>query len=72
MPGAIGATGSQRVFKGTRMAGRMGGDQVTVHNLEVIEVDAAQGTIAIKGAVPGAHGSVIAVYGGYSKKQAWN
>jgi large subunit ribosomal protein L3 len=72
MPGSIGAGGMQRVLKGVKMAGRMGGDQVTVHNLEVIEVDAAQGTIAIKGAVPGAHGTVIAVHGGFSKKQAWN
>lgn len=72
MPGSIGATGAQRVFKGTRMAGRMGGDRVTVHNLEVIEVDPTAGTIALKGAVPGARGTTLAVHGGYSEKQHWN
>lgn len=72
MPGSIGAGGMQRVLKGVKMAGRMGGEQVSVHNLEVIEVDATQGTIAIKGAVPGAHGALITIHGGYSKKQAWN
>lgn len=71
MPGSIGSGGVQRVFKGLKMGGRMGGEQVTVHNLEVIEVDAAKSTIAVKGAVPGAHGSAVAVFGGYSEKQSW-
>ncbi len=72
MPGSIGAGGIQRVFKGMRMGGHMGSDRVTVHNLEIIEVDAKNGTVAIKGAVPGSTGSTITVYGGFDKKQSWN
>jgi large subunit ribosomal protein L3 len=72
MPGSIGAGGIQRVLKGQKMAGRMGGDRVTVHNLEVVEVDAAQGMIALKGAVPGATGSSVVIHGGSDKKQSWN
>ena len=72
MPGSIGSGGMQRVFKGLRMGGRMGGDQVTVKNLEIVEVDAAKGVIAVKGAVPGAHGSELALEGGHTKKMSWN
>lgn len=71
MPGTIGSGGMQRVFKGLRMGGRMGGDQVTVRNLQVVEVDAATNVIAIKGAVPGARGAIIMVTGGTADKQAW-
>lgn len=60
-PGSIGAGGVQRVFKGMRMAGRMGGERVTVKNLEVIAVNAEQNELLIKGAVPGARNSVIAI-----------
>ena len=59
MPGSIGSTGPQRVFKGTRMAGRMGGDQVTVKNLEVVKIDEKENIIAIRGAVPGSRGSFV-------------
>lgn len=58
MPGSIGATGPQRVFKGMRMAGRMGGDRVTVQNLEIVEVR-PNGLVAVKGAVPGSRNSLI-------------
>lgn len=61
MPGSIGAGGPQRVFKGMRMGGRTGGDQVTVKNLEIVQVDQANNIIAVKGALPGARGSVVAV-----------
>ena len=54
------------------MGGHMGVDQVTVKNLEVIEVDAAKGILAVKGAVPGAHGSIVMVSGGTDSKQSWN
>jgi large subunit ribosomal protein L3 len=37
--GSIGSTGPQKVFKGLRMAGRMGGDQITVNNLEIVKID---------------------------------
>lgn len=61
MPGSIGAGGVQRVFKGMRMAGHMGMDQVTVKNLEVVEVLPEQNEILIKGAIPGARGSLVAI-----------
>ncbi|MFZ2681836.1 MAG: 50S ribosomal protein L3 [Patescibacteria group bacterium] len=57
--GSIGAGGVQRVFKGMRMAGRMGNDRVTVHNLEVVAVDAEKNVIGIKGAIPGARGGDV-------------
>ncbi|NQV12373.1 50S ribosomal protein L3 [Candidatus Uhrbacteria bacterium] len=59
MPGSIGATGPQKVFKGMRMPGRMGGDRVTVQNLEVVEVRPQENIIAIKGAVPGARNGFV-------------
>lgn len=61
-PGAIGACATPaRVFKGKRMPGRMGGDQRTIMNLEVIEVDADRNLLLLGGAIPGAKGSVIVV-----------
>lgn len=59
--GSIGAGGVQRVFKGRRMAGRMGSDRVTVKNLEVVTIDAEKNIIGIKGAVPGARGSLVTI-----------
>ena len=54
-PGSIGAgSDPSRVFKGMRMAGRMGGKQVTVQNLQVLKVDQEQNLLVVKGAVPGA------------------
>jgi len=60
-PGSIGATGPQRVFKGTRMAGRMGSDRVTVKNLTVLAVDAAENILLVSGAVPGRRGTLVEV-----------
>ena len=60
-PGSIGAGGVQRVFKGMRMAGHMGMDQVTVKNLEVVEIIPETNEILIKGAIPGARGSLVAI-----------
>lgn len=61
-PGSIGACASPaRVFKGTRMAGRMGGDRVTILNLEVVEVDGERGLLLLGGAVPGPNGSLVLV-----------
>ncbi len=59
MPGSVGAQGPQRIFKGVRMAGHMGSDQITVKNLEVVQVDPANNIIAIRGAVPGSRGSFV-------------
>ena len=59
-PGSVGACSTPgRVFKGTRMAGRMGGGQVTTTNLEVIGVDAERSLVLVKGAVPGPRGGVV-------------
>jgi len=61
-PGSIGAgSDPSRVFKGTRMAGRMGGDQVTVQNLQVLKVDEEQNLLIVKGAVPGAKNSYVII-----------
>lgn len=60
-PGSIGAGGPQRVFKGTRMAGRMGSDRITVKNLEVVAVDAQNHQLLVKGALPGRKGTVLEV-----------
>ena len=61
-PGSIGACATpSRVFKGMRMAGRMGGEKTTVLNLEVVAVDADRGILMLRGAVPGAAGSVVLV-----------
>jgi len=62
-PGSIGAGGIQRVFKGTRMAGRMGSDLITVQNLTVLAVDKENNQILIKGALPGRRGTVITIKG---------
>lgn len=61
MPGSIGATDPARVFKGTRMGGRMGGDTVTASNLELVEVDTQNNLLFIKGAVPGARNAFVKV-----------
>ncbi|WP_110182964.1 50S ribosomal protein L3 [Nocardioides solisilvae] len=59
-PGSIGACATPgRVFKGTRMSGRMGNDTVTTQNVTVHAVDAAKGLILLKGAVPGPKGGLV-------------
>lgn len=61
-PGSIGAgTSPGRVFKGTRMAGRMGQDKVTTLNLTIHGIDAEKGLLLVKGAVPGSKGSLVFV-----------
>jgi large subunit ribosomal protein L3 len=61
-PGAIGACATpSRVFRGTRMAGQMGNQRVTVLNLEVVEADPERGLLLLRGAVPGANGSLVMV-----------
>jgi large subunit ribosomal protein L3 len=62
-PGSIGAGGVQRVIKGMRMAGRMGGDRVTVKNVQVVKVDAEKGILYLKGAVPGARNGLVIIKG---------
>jgi len=61
-PGSIGASSTpSRVFKGMRMAGRMGGERVSVLGLKVQSVDVENGVILVKGAVPGAKGRLVFV-----------
>jgi len=62
-PGSIGSMYPQKVFKGKRMAGRMGHDRVTVKNLEVAYVDAASNLIGLKGAVPGPKKGLVIIGG---------
>lgn len=58
-PGSIGSSFPEHVRKGTRMAGRMGGERVTVKNLEIIDIDKENNVLALKGAVPGSRGSLV-------------
>lgn len=61
-PGSIGpGTTPGRVLKGTRMAGRMGSDRVTVKSLQVIQSDAERNLLLVMGSVPGANGSVVMI-----------
>jgi large subunit ribosomal protein L3 len=61
-PGSIGACSTPaRVFKGMRMAGRMGGDQTTILNLRIVEVDTDHDLLLLRGAVPGANGSMVLI-----------
>ncbi|MBI4252928.1 50S ribosomal protein L3 [Candidatus Uhrbacteria bacterium] len=62
MPGSIGSGGVQHVFRGQRMAGRLGGEQVTVHNLEIIAVDEENGLLHVKGALPGSRNGFVALF----------
>ncbi len=61
-PGSIGASAyPSRVFRGTRMGGRMGGERVSVKNLEVLRVDEEHNLLLVHGAVPGARGAYLMV-----------
>lgn len=70
-PGSIGACATPgRVFKGTRMSGRMGGATVTTQNITVHAVDAEKGLVLLKGAVPGPKGSVVVLRSAAKKQEA--
>ena len=59
-PGSVGACATPaRVFKGTRMAGRLGNEKVTTLNLEVVSADAERNLLLLKGAVPGPRGGLV-------------
>jgi len=60
-PGSIGSAWPQRVFKGKKMAGRMGSDRVTVQGLEIVNIDKDNNLLAIKGAVPGKKGTLLEI-----------
>ena len=70
-PGSIGGCATPgRVFKGLRMAGRMGVDRVTVQNLTVHAVDAERGLILVKGAIPGDKGGLVVLRSAAKKGEA--
>ena len=61
-PGSLGAASyPARVFKGMRMAGRMGGDRVKIQNLQVVKVFAEQNLLVVSGSIPGAKGSYVLI-----------
>ncbi len=60
-PGSLGAINPARVFKDQTLPGRMGGEQVTIQNLEVVKVDTERNLLLIKGAIPGAKGSLVTI-----------
>jgi len=59
--GSIGSRFPQRVIKGKKMAGRMGGERVTVKNLKIVKIDPKENLIAVKGAVPGRKGTLLEI-----------
>jgi large subunit ribosomal protein L3 len=63
MPGSIGATGPAHVFKGTKMAGRMGGDEVTVSGITVVSVNPEANEVYVKGSVPGPKNGIVFLRG---------
>lgn len=60
-PGSIGSGGYERVLKGKKMAGRMGGRRVTVKNLEIVKIDKGNNLLVLKGAVPGRVKSILEI-----------
>jgi large subunit ribosomal protein L3 len=62
-PGSMGPVAPNRVFKGKLLPGRMGGEQITVQNLEVVKVDAERNLLLIKGNVPGAKKALLKIKG---------
>lgn len=60
-PGSMGPVDPNRVFKGKALPGRMGGEKITVQNLEIVRVDAERNVILVKGNVPGPKKSLVTV-----------
>ena len=60
-PGSLGSIAANRVFKGQTLPGRMGGEQITIQNLEVVKVDTERNLLLIKGAIPGPNDSFVVV-----------
>lgn len=62
-PGSMGPVAPNRVFKGKALPGRMGGEQITVQNLEIVKVDVERNLLLIKGNVPGAKKALLKIKG---------
>lgn len=60
-PGSMGSISANRVFKGQTLPGQMGGDNVTIQNLEVVKIDADRNLILVKGSIPGPKNSYVSV-----------
>ncbi|MEK7482083.1 MAG: 50S ribosomal protein L3 [Patescibacteria group bacterium] len=60
-PGSIGSTAPQRVIKGRKMAGHMGQERTSVKNLEIVSIDKDKNILMVKGAVPGARGTLLEI-----------
>ncbi|WEG12673.1 50S ribosomal protein L3 [Pullulanibacillus sp. KACC 23026] len=69
-PGSMGAIDAMRVFKGKALPGRMGGERITVQNLEIVKVDTERNLLLIKGNVPGAKKSYIEIKTAVKAKEA--
>jgi len=61
--GSVGTSFPERVVKGRRMPGRMGADRVTVKNLKIVKVDKEHNILAVRGAIPGARGTLLEIRG---------
>ncbi|NLN17530.1 MAG: 50S ribosomal protein L3 [Firmicutes bacterium] len=59
--GSLGDTGAARVFKGRKLPGRMGGEQVTIQGLQIVRVDPERNLLLVRGSVPGPKGGVVLV-----------
>lgn len=59
--GSVGSSFPQRVLKGKRMPGRMGGGRITVKNLEIVKIDKEKNQLALKGAIPGRKGTLVEI-----------
>ena len=71
-PGALGATGPARVLKGRKLPGRLGGERVTIQNLEVVRVDPERNLMLVKGSVPGRRGSLLIIREAVKSRAAKN
>ncbi|MGZ4105749.1 MAG: 50S ribosomal protein L3, partial [Tumebacillaceae bacterium] len=60
-PGSLGSINPGRVFKGQTLPGRMGGERVTVQNLEIVKVDTERNLLLVKGSIPGPKKSFVTV-----------
>lgn len=60
-PGSMGPVAPNRVFKNKLLPGRMGGERITVQNLEIVKVDTERNLLLVKGNVPGARKSLITI-----------
>ncbi len=66
-PGSMGAVDAARVFKGKKLPGRMGGETVTLQNLQIVKVDAERNVLMVKGSIPGPKNSFVKIVSSVKK-----